>query len=78
MATLTLTVASALGTNSSTLTFSAPDAQRILTAFQNRAVPAGTQADLVVWMSDRIREDIARLVVNSETVVTAPTPPAMT
>lgn len=78
MATLTMTVVSGLGTNSTTLTFSAPDATRILTAFQNRVNVNGTQSDLVAWIASKAQEDIGRLVVNNETVVTAPAPPVMT
>lgn len=77
MATLTLTVVSALGTNATTLTFSSGDASRILTAFQNRVTANGTQADLVTWLASKVQEDIGRMVVNSETVVTAPAPPVM-
>lgn len=78
MATLTLTIVSALGTDSSVLTFTSGDATRIFNAFKNKVNPNGTQADLVAWIADKTREDIVRIVMQSETTVTTPTPPTLT
>ena len=66
MATLTLTVTSGLGTDASTLTFSSADATRIFNAYKNKINPAGTQADLVVWMAGMAKQEIVRLVMGSE------------
>lgn len=78
MATLTLSITSGLGTDQSVLTFSSGDATRIFNAFKALVNPSGTQADLVAWMGTKAREDILRLVVQSETVTTTPTPPSLT
>lgn len=78
MATLTLTVVSGLGTDNSVLTFSAPEATRIFNAFKALVNPAGTQADLVTWIGTKAKEDIIRLVMQSETTVSTPTPPVLT
>jgi hypothetical protein len=78
MATLTLTIVSGLGTDNAVLTFSAGDATRIFNAYKNIVNPNGVQSDLVAWMASKAKEDIVRLVMQSETTVATPTPPVMT
>jgi hypothetical protein len=79
MATLTVSITSAAGTMSKTLTFSGADASRILAAFQNRfANPAMTQQDLVNDFSQALKDRIADVVRIVERVVPPdPVPPAM-
>ncbi len=76
MATLTLSVTTGGGTSSQTLTFSAADASRILTAYQASIKPGGTQADLVAFIATQINGQLTTMVVRTETVL--PTPPVLT
>lgn len=80
MATLTVSITSAAGTSSKTLTFSGPDASRVLAAFQKRTGnPAMTQQDLVNDFSQALNDRIANVVKSAERVVPAdPVPPVMT
>lgn len=78
MATLTLTITSGLGTDASTLTFSAGEATRIFNAFKNRINANGTQADLVAWVASKTKEDVIRIVMESETTISTPVPPVLT
>ena len=78
MATLLLTLTSGLNVNSNVITFNSTEADRILTAYQNRINSNGTQADLVTWIANKVQQETSRLVMENETVITYPTPPAMT
>lgn len=78
MATLLLTLTSGINVNSTTLTFNASDASRIFTAFQARVNPDGTQADLVNWVASKTKQEVNRLVMESETTITYPIPPTIT
>jgi hypothetical protein len=79
MATLSLQIVSGLGTNTATLTFSAPDAQRIFTAWQNKAGPKdtngnpiGTQAQFVNFLSQHAEDLFSHWVTMNEQVVIVP------
>lgn len=80
MATLTIAVNSALGTNTTTLTFSSADASRIFTAWKNKAgpkdasgIPNGTQAQFVAWLAVQAQNMINTFVtVNEQQAVIAP------
>jgi hypothetical protein len=75
MATLTITINSALGNTTKTLTFSSPDAQRIMDAFQNH-VPNGTQQQLTDEISRIAKDYLGGIVIRKEVVY--PTAPVMT
>lgn len=73
MATLNIQIVSALGTNTTTLTFSGPDASRIFTAWKNRAgprdaagIPNGTQAQLVSYLADQMQGMLNHFITTNE------------
>jgi D-serine deaminase-like pyridoxal phosphate-dependent protein len=74
MATLTLTLVAG-ATSTQAMTFSGADASRILAAYQSTVQPNGTAADLLAWLSGRIKRDLTNIVTASETV--QPTPPTI-
>jgi hypothetical protein len=57
------------------MTFNGADASRILTAYQNTVQPGGTAADLLAWLSARIKRDLTNIVTESEMV--HPIPPTI-
>ena len=75
MATVTLTVVTGT-TTSVTATFTAVDAGRVLTAYQNQVKAGGTQQDLTNWLGGEMKSVLANLVIKSER--TTPAPPAFT
>lgn len=80
MATLSIQIVSALGTNNTTLTFSGPDATRIFTAWKNRAGPKdsngvanGTQAQFVTYLAAQVQNIVNNFItVNEQTAVISP------
>lgn len=82
MATLTVTVVSALGTSTKTLTFSATDAQRIFDAWQAWAppnldiVPPATQGQMVNYLAAMAKGQFTVWINQKERV--DPTPPVFT
>jgi len=75
MPTITLTVVTG-STTSVTATFSAADANRVLTAYQNLVKAGGTQQDLTNWLGGEMKSELASLVIKSER--TTPAPPVFT
>ena len=76
MATLDLKITSAAGVSTQTLTFSGPDATRIIQAYQKNIKAGGTQDDFLTWLTPMVRGNIIALVRSAETVT--PDAPTLT
>ncbi len=77
MATLTITVVSGLGTSTASKTFSAADAQRILTAWQNITKnPSGTQDQFTAQVATYVANLLVQWTAQNET--TTPAAPSLT
>ncbi len=76
MATLTIQIVTGGGTTSASKTFSGPDSQRILTAYQHNVNSAGTQQTLNDYLMKMVVGFLTATTVQSET--TKPAPPSFT
>ena len=75
MPTITLTITTG-STTTVSATFSASDASRVLTAYQNLVKSGGTQQDLTNWLCGEIKSELSTMVIKSER--TTPAPPVFT